>query len=247
MTTSPENYPLAQAATPNKRRGLPRGCGPWLLAAFLVPVLAGLALPLFNTTCLKGTRTRSLAQAKQIGLALRLFAGDNEGIFPRRGVPAEIKELPANSNQAFVVLFPTYVTAETLFGNPFSAYQMGKGPDNRLDAAGTWPPIETLRPGENVYGYVMGLADASDPKTPLVVEGTDGSRHYNKTDDLRGGIGKEGKAIVIRVDNSGSIETLLGPGNTLYLPRTDDRQKNALDIGYLGKDVRYLDPAVAGP
>ena len=188
-----------------------------------------------------------MAQAKQVGLALRLFAGDNDGRYPGQGVPVEMKAAPRNANQAFACLFPTYTTAETIFGNKLSAYQTGKGPDNVIDSPYTGHPVETLRPGENVYGYLLGLTDNSQPDAPLVLDGGDGSGHYNKTPGVRGGTWKEGRAVVIHLDNSGTLANLRGPDNTLYLPRADDPTKNALDTGYLGKDVRYLDPAVAGP
>ena len=158
-----------------------------------------------------------------------------------------MKGAPQNSNQAFACLFPIYTTSEPIFGNKLSAYQTGKGPDNVIDNPYTGHPVETLRPGENVYGYVMGLTDNANPNAPLVVDGTDGSGHYNKVEGIRGGTWKEGKAIVIHLDNSGGIENLRGPDNTLYIPRFNDPSKNALETSYLGKDVRYLDPAVTGP
>ena len=158
-----------------------------------------------------------------------------------------MKGAPQNSNQAFACLFPIYATSERIFGNKLSAYQTGKGPDDVIDNPYTGHPVETLRPGENVYGYVMGLTDNANPNAPLVVDGTDGSGHYNKVEGIRGGTWKTGKAIVIHLDNSGGIENLRGPDNTLYIPRFDDPSKNALETSYLGKDVRYLDPAVTGP
>ncbi len=48
-----------------------------------------------------------------------------------------------------------------------------------IDPLYTGVPKETLQPGENVYAYVMGLTDADDPRTPLVVDGTDGAGFYN--------------------------------------------------------------------
>ena len=253
METPPaQNLPAVpdanQNPAPKPKRGLlPHGCLPWGFAAFVVLVLLGIILPLFNSVAVRGPQTRALAQAKQAGLALKLFAGDHDGHYPGQGVPVEMREAPRNSNQTFACLFPTYTQSETIFGNKFSAYQTGNGPDNRIDPQYTGRPVETLRPGENVYGYVMGLTDDSNPDAPLVVDGSDGSGHYNKVEGLRGGTWKGGKAIVIHLDNSGAIENLRGTDNSLYIPRSDDPARNALDTGYLGKDVRYLDPAVAGP
>ena len=58
----------------------------------------------------------------------------------------------------------------------------------------------------------------------------------------------EGKhAIVIHLDNSGSLETLVGPDNARFIPRSpDDRTHNLLDAAYLADHkARLLDPAVA--
>ena len=192
-----------------------------------------------------GSQTKAMAQAKQIGLALKLFAGDNDGRYPQQGVPIEDKDAPTNSNQAFAALFPTYTQSETIFGNKLSAYQTGTGPDNVTDNPYVWKPVKTLRPGENVYGYVMGLTESSKPDSPLVVDGTDGTGHYNQDTHRRGGVWAGTKAVVIRLDNSGGLESLVGPGDARYIRRPDDRSKNLLEVDYLGKDVRYLDPAVA--
>ena len=253
METSPDQTrPEAPDAGPKsepegKRRLLPHGCWLWSFAALLICVLAGLALPCFGCIGVRGMQIKSLAQAKQIGLALKLFAADHDGHYPGQGFPGEMKDAPRNSNQAFACLFPTYTSSETIFGNRLSAYQTGTGPDNVIDNFYTGHPIQTLRAGENVYGYVVGLTESANPNSPLVVDGSDGSGHYNKVEGIRGGTWKDGKAVVVHLDNSGSLATLRGPDNTLYIPRPGDPSKNALETSYLGKEVRYLDPAVAGP
>lgn len=222
------------------------GCLPWLVAVFAVFVLAGMVLPVFNSVAVRGCQTKALANAKQVGLALKLFAGDNDGYYPRQGTPEQNKILPANANVAFACLFPTYTQSEFIFGNRLSGYST-RTPDDVIDPVYNGKPVKTLEPGENVYGYIMGLRDDGSPNTPLIVDGTDGSRHYNRVEGIRGGLWKGERAIVIRLDNSGRLERLEGRDNTRYLPRQDDRFKNLLDVGYLGKDARYLDPAVAGP
>lgn len=239
----------AQVPAKPRRPLVGRGCLWSLFVVLVFGVLAGLVLPLFGSVCVRGSQTKALAQAKQIGLALKLFASDNNGNYPRQGNPVEIKDVPPDSNTAFACLFPTYVTSERIFGNKLSAYQTGPGPDDIIDNPYTGHPVQTLRPGENVYGYVMGLTDDAPPTAPLVVDGTDGSGHYNKAQHIRGGTWWEhgSKAVVIHMDNSGEIATLLGPDNTFYLPRAGDPTQNALKVNYLGKNVRYLDPAIPAP
>ena len=114
----------------------------------------------------QGPADQGLAQAKQIGLALKLFAGDNDGVYPKNGVPTIITAVPANSNDAFSALFPTYTTSEKIFGNKLAVgWQTGKAPMTKIDNPATYPPTKTLKAGENVYGYMMGLTDAS-PRPP---------------------------------------------------------------------------------
>jgi prepilin-type N-terminal cleavage/methylation domain-containing protein len=55
-----------------------------LVVITIIGILAGIALPVFNSVQVKGSQTKALAQAKQIGLALKLFAADNDGVYPKR-------------------------------------------------------------------------------------------------------------------------------------------------------------------
>lgn len=46
--------------------------------------VAGLALPIFNLTSSRGKEVRELVQAKQVGLAIKLYEGDHDGKTPPR-------------------------------------------------------------------------------------------------------------------------------------------------------------------
>ena len=197
----------------------------------------------------KATQAMALSQAKQVGLALRLFAMDNGGFYPQDGVPSELHG-PTTANAAFATILPTYTEAESLFGNALSAYQTHP-PDNRIDVPYTGKPVKTLEPGENVYAYVLGLDDSSDPGAPIVVDGTNGAGHYVSDPKRRGGVWSGDVAIVVRLDNSASLEKLAGPADARYVPlgklaetlggTLDD---NLLDVSRFGKKVRLLEPAV---
>ena len=222
-----------------------------MVGAVVLAALVGVSVPAFSETAARAARTRSLARAKQIGLALKLFAGDNDGTYPCDGTP-ELLQKPTTSNATFAALFPTYVTSEEIFGDELSAYQTHK-PDNVIDNPYTGHPVKTLEPGENVYAYLMGLTDASDPRFPLVFDGTDGTGYYTADEKARGGVGGGVEVIVIHLDNGGELEPLAGPPNLRFVPlgkelaaklaaQPDD---NLLDAKLYGKDVRLLDPAVA--
>lgn len=239
--TPPPDHPAPLA----KRRHIPN-LSSILFGLFVVFVLAALMMPGADRTSRMGSQTKAFAQSKQIGLALKLFAGDHDGQYPTRGVPVEMTTAPTTSNAAFAPLLPTYTTSERLFGNPLSAYQT-RPPDDVIDTSYTGKPVKTLEPGENVYAYVAGLTDASSPNAPLVLDGTDGTGlYYNSTRAIRGGVWEGKRAIVIYLDNHGSLGTLVGRENTRYIPsHVPGRPANLLDLSWLGPDAHLLDPAVA--
>ncbi len=247
-----QTLPPAPANPPpekSRRRHLPHLLN-WVVGIVVLFIVAGLAVPNYNHGCSVSPRVRGMAQAKQIGLALKLFASDHEGVYPRSGLPdmlgAEIK----NSNAAFAVLFPVYLKNEMIFGNKLSAYQT-RQPDNQIDDPYTGKPVKTLEPGENVYAYVAGLNDEDQPLAPLVIDGTDGTGHYTTDPKKRGGVWEGKQAIVVHPDNSAALETLAGPDHARYIPRHDEGVKedkgNLLDVSGLGPEARLLDPAVPPP
>ena len=249
-TVAAPNPSLIKVNRPAQRVHVPRLFS-WLFGGFAGLALMGLTLPVTNSTCMKGVQTKALMQAKQVGLALKLFAADHDGAYPCCGVPQEMTATPTDSNTAFACLFPAYTTSETLFANKLSAYQTAV-PDNVIDSPYTGVPKETLQPGENVYAYVMGLTDADDPHTPLVADGTDGTGFYNGTQSAWGGVWKGIRAVVIHLDNSGALEPLAGPSDARFVaspaPAIPGHAPgtNLLDFARSGRDFRLLDPAI-GP
>ncbi len=187
-----------------------------LVVITIIGILAGIALPVFNSVQIKGSQTKALAQAKQIGLALKLFAGDNDGTYPTQGVPAASGASPAmgaitSSNQAFSALFPTYLTNETIFWNKLaSGYAAVTAPNNVLDPAGTYTNGQTLSAGECAYAYMDHLNDTMNSSYPIVFDATTANGAYNYSADktAKGGTWGGTKAVVIHLDNSGSVDTL---------------------------------------
>ena len=177
-----------------------------LVVITIIGILAGIALPVFNTVQVKGSQTKGLAQAKQIGLALKLFAGDNDGAYPAVGTPALLTNID-KSNDAFAVLFPQYLTSENIFANKLVTGS--KTPDNAYDATYTGTRTKTLAQGENVYGYMTGLTDASTPTSPLIFDSPANIQgQYSNVTGAAGAVWGGTKAICIRLDNSGAVENL---------------------------------------
>ena len=77
-----------------------------------------------------------------------------------------------------------------------------------------------------------------------MVDHTDGSGQYSTDETALGGVWRGTHALVIRTDASASKVVLMGTGNKRYLPRFDDKSKNALQVGdYMGDNAKLLEPA----
>ena len=180
-----------------------------LVVITIIGILAGIALPVFGQVQERGQQTKSLASAKQIGLALKLYATDNDGQFPINtgdptgGATPSSREAPT-SNEAFMNLFPTYCSSEKLFYTPKSGWCNKTAPDERFSQ-----PTTCLAGGENEYGYIINLTDTSNAALPLLYDGlTSGGTQYTTDRTLPGGVWGGKKAIVIHVDDSGEVATV---------------------------------------
>lgn len=183
-----------------------------LVVITIIGILAGIALPAYTSVQEKAAQTKTLAQAKQIGLALKLYAGDNDGNFPSKqldpttGQPGNTDI--ANSNEGFRLLFPQYLNQEKIFWVGKSKWCKAGQPDENSTST------NALAAGENHFAYVAGLNDTSPASFPLVADGFAGGTGvqadptYAKDQALPGGIWKGLKAVVIRVDQSGEILNL---------------------------------------
>ncbi len=179
-----------------------------LVVITIIAILASIALPVFNGVTERANQTKDLSNAKQVGIALKLFASDNNGFFPSK-VPADDYNtdgaVPTNSNDAFWWLFPNYLQSEDVFTVASSAYTK-KNPDNQIDPAGSTGRTLTLASGENTYAYVTGLTDTSNPAFPLLGDGFSGTiPEYDTNKSNVGGVWAAKKAIVIFCDASGQI------------------------------------------
>jgi prepilin-type N-terminal cleavage/methylation domain-containing protein len=53
-----------------------------LVVITIIAILASIAFPVFNTVTERANQTKDLSNMRQVGVALKLFAGDHEGSFP---------------------------------------------------------------------------------------------------------------------------------------------------------------------
>src|SRR5450432_4245264 len=93
-----------------------------LVVITIIAILASIALPVFNGVTERANQTKDLADGKQIGMALKLFAGDNNGSFPKYSNPDASIGSITTANQAFRELFPNYLTTESIFFVPNSVF-----------------------------------------------------------------------------------------------------------------------------
>lgn len=206
-----------------------------LVVISIIAILAGIALPVYQTVMIGAQQTDALANAKQIGLALKVFANDANGNFPQG--KNSYDEPIITSNDAFRSLVPNYSDDEKIFTSPRS--KTGSKADNK-----TATPAEILAAGENHFAYVEGLTTTSNSNWPLIVDHTDGSGKYTTTEGAIGGTWRGAKAVVVRTDGSGAIVRLKGTGASRYLPRFDDDNQNGLQVReYMGDGVKLLEPA----
>ena len=206
-----------------------------LVVISIIAILAGIAMPAYTSAIGQGRLAQGTANARQVGVGLRLYSQDHEGGFP--GERDERGEAILSSNDAFRELIPAYIDNETVFA--LSNSPVAKRADNNISS-----PASILARGENHWAYVAGLSATSNSQWPLIVDHTDGTGRYTEKETDPGGTWKGVRAIVVRADNSATSVRLLGPKLSRYLPRHDDRNKNALSVReYMGTGARLLEPS----
>jgi prepilin-type N-terminal cleavage/methylation domain-containing protein len=131
-----------------------------LVVITIIAILAGAAVPTFNSVQEKANQSATLGNAKQIALALKLYAGENNGNYPDSDA-----SMPATSNAAFAVLIQQNVLQdERIFGSKASKYI----PDGDI---GMPPAYATaLLAGENHWAMTVGVTDSASAQAPVVFE-----------------------------------------------------------------------------
>ncbi len=193
-----------------------------LVVITIIAILASIALPVFNGVTERANQTKDLSNGKQIGLALKLFATDNNGAFPSKKPDVDYNSaaatLPTVSNDAFWWLYPNYLQSEDIFVVAGSKWTPAS-PDNKIDAAGSGTRTDTLKAGENNYAYIAGLTDTANAAFPLLADGfTATIPKYDTNKSNVGGVWSAKKAIVIFCDASGQIMKVDATSKTVNRP-----------------------------
>lgn len=221
-----------------KQEERPSSVAEWLTVLIVLVVLAGIAMPFKSGVSTRAPQTRALANAKQIGLACKLFAGDYDGKFPTNllGPDQKVTDTPPSSaNETLAQLIPEYIPDEKIFWLP-----LDRGYCNAQEPDGAVP---WLGAGENHWGYITNLDEKSDSRFPLIVDSTvAGGLTYSASQEIGGGTWKGRKAIVIHVDGSGGIENI--DPKTMAVPGPSSEVPNVLQPGknWLVPKNKFLNP-----
>ena len=206
-----------------------------LVVIVIIGILVGISVPIYQTT-IKTAQMNALVQnGRQIGIALRLYAGDSDGQFPV--TTNSLGEPIVTSNDAFRSLVPAYLDNEKVFVTARS--KTGNKCDNKIE-----PASEIVKAGENEFAFIAGLNTTSNSNWPLLVDGTDGNGKYTDQETEFGGTWGGTKQVVINVDGSAGIVKTKGTGTSRVLPRFNDETKDALAVSeYMGSAALLLNPA----
>ena len=202
-----------------------------LVVISIIAILAGIALPVFGEVKIRGDQTKALSNAKQIGTACKIYATDNNGLYPHLSnyagdsttTPTEAKSSDT-SNVILRNLIPDYLPDRNIFVNAKSAF-------TKKYQSATVTANDPLPESTNEWAYVSGLSDTSNSRWPLLADGFEpgstggGAPVYVTDEGAAGGVWKGKKAVVIRVDGSGTVETLTAGKHEVK--RTESDSENA--------------------
>ena len=131
-----------------------------LVVITIIAILAGAAVPTFNSVQEKANQSATLGNARQIVTAFKLYAGDNNGNYPDAD-PSE----PASSNAAFQILIRDNILQdERVFGAKASRYV----PDNNIGESPDF--ANALIAGENHWAMTAEVTDSASALAPVVFE-----------------------------------------------------------------------------
>lgn len=213
-----------------------------LVVIAIIAVLASIALPVFSSVMERGNQTKDLANAKQIALGCKLFAGDHDGKFPyQNGTADPPVDIPgngstSNANAVFASLIPTYTSQEKIFYVSKSAWSPTV--PNEITTSG-----DRLEAGTNNYGYMFGLTETDNPSYPLVFDAPNTTAGvYSANPGAKGGVWKGKKAIVVHTDASGTVENIDQASLTI-LGKTGGAAPANILAPNVGPPI-WMDPAV---
>jgi prepilin-type N-terminal cleavage/methylation domain-containing protein len=216
-----------------------------LVVIVIIAALAGLTAPMVIKQRKKADQTEAISNARQIGLALLEFETEY-GSFPDASTGATVKtntetklELSGNtSNDYFRQLIAADIAqAETMF---YCKTAFSKKPDTVMNTSET-----ALGKGEVGYGYIMNgdvaFSAAGSPSRPIIAA----PLAFPFADATFDGDLYDGKAVILRMDNSATSVPILKESKKAQLPGG----KNLLVAGdgSVWGDASTVNPTMVNP
>ncbi len=189
----------------------------WLQWGFIIVVsLIGISLivPTIGFTASMANQTASANNARQIIMALKIWASENNGVFPDSKLPP-----PVSSNQVLRRLIQNEILEdEKIFGATNSPFV----PDGNIGLSPDYS--EACEPGENHWMLVAGLRSDTNGIYPVIFENAlepiwpPRWRFDSRLKPVRGRTWRQGTSILGRADNSVNVEKLVKKEGGLMLP-----------------------------
>ncbi len=167
-----------------------------LVVITIIGILATLAPSAINGVLTNANQAKALNGARNVAMALKLYASDHDGLFPTGGSATDAFKnlLPADASSS------GYIKDKKSFVVKGSAYTPTQSADIKSDST-------KFGDKENHWAYISGLNSDSADNWPLIFDGTeDGTYVAKKTE--KGGVWEGKSAIVVRVSGSAGKETL---------------------------------------
>ena len=172
-----------------------------LVVMTILVVLAGIAPASIFKALKRAAVAEAINNAKQVKLALDVFALDFDGQFPNEDTAEDVVEGGTGttySNDFFRQLFLSGVTeSEIIFWVKNSpAAGSNSAPDDKVKEGGRMQPQEILQDGDVHWAYISEQTNLDTTSRPLLIDGYE--KNTSEWDpDLW-----ENKVIVVRIDGS---------------------------------------------
>jgi prepilin-type N-terminal cleavage/methylation domain-containing protein len=235
-----------------------------LVVITIIAILASLAVPTFNVIQDMANQTSAANNCRQIIMAMKIFANDNNSIYPDTYNNPQTGGQALTANDAFRVLIQEEIIQdERIFGAKASMFQ----PDNNI---GTAPSFDqALQANENHWALTQGQTTSSNGIMPLVYENPLAPSWPPQWNCDAAGQPKPGRAwrggkiIIGRNDNSVNVESLatkkgpsVGPkamtgGYDIFTMASQNQPQQVLNIlgggmQGMGGDPSFTNPGAGG-
>ena len=230
-----------------------------LVVITIIAILASLAVPTFNVIQDMANQTSTSNNCRQIIMAMKVFAQDNNSIYPDSYQNPQTGGVAVTANDAFRVLFSEdIIQDERIFSAKASPYI----PDGNIGQAPTFD--QALMAGENHWALTQGQTTSSNGIMPLVYENPSAAGwppqwNCDAAGQLvQGRTWRGGKIIIGRNDNSVNVEKLaakrgasVGPammagGMDMFTMASQNQPQQILNIVPKGAGSYTNNPAMGG-